>query len=954
MTRNLILRAFLICVASFTIIHGQDNKEISIDNEWKQKRENIFEFAEKPSVSTDGDQTIVSFETKSFCDVTIAIENHEKKIVRHLASGVLGQNAPRPFIKNSKKQQIIWDGKNDQGSYVDNKESCTVRISLGLKPQLERTLYWSPKRRAGNETCKGIAMHATPDGVYVYDGGQAIDHIRLFSHKGEYLRTVYPFPSQKIQNIKGLLTAPFPQDEKILPIKQNYLQSTFLRSGDNGLNLTFEKNRYIITNMDPAKKGQYGSATNDIAIHSNVIAFGANRLHRITTDGSETDLYFNGPWISQRNEQGFYKPNVSALAAKSGGYDKLTHLKPSRLSFSPNGETLYLTRYIENFSLDSSKYNYWQHGVYKMIFKEDKEPQLFLGKIESGKSNEHFNMPADVVCDSKGRVCIADMGNNRIQVFSSEGNYIKTISVEAPVQISFSPTDELYVFSWELLTDRNSSRIKISKPYVMRKFKSIDDPKLLASYNLPIAETRGKLGQIAEIDFWTETPTLWLHPGLKPTNAKDIDDSQSSGGISLFAIKANSLEFITSFEESASKTVLNTMAPENNRQRLYWDPKKELLFVGEGSFYFQETIAIQPENGHVKKVTLPFDAEDMCFDINGFAYLRTENILVRYETDTWKEIPFDYGIERNKVTYNPNSGRRSANVISGINLPVNVGWHQGGIHVAPNGNIVAGCLFDAKDKSTPVFSNKYTPLMYHGRVSGSSRGCEYIHVWDKFGKLVVDDSVKGLGHVNGVAIDNENNIYVLSTAPRANNNLRPFNYLAGTLMKFQLGSGKIISESTEVPLPLPKENAPQKHPDLLYEHNRTWVENADWFYGGVGWHSKNNGSGCGCFNTRFSLDYFGRSFAPENDRYSIAVIDTSGNLILRIGTYGNIDDGKPLISDGGPQNTKAIGGDEVAIMLGSYLAVQSDRRLFIADIGNYRIASVALNYYHSESISLSK
>jgi len=56
-----------------------------------------------------------------------------------------------------------------------------------------------------------------------------------------------------------------------------------------------------------------------------------------------------------------------------------------------------------------------------------------------------------------------------------------------------------------------------------------------------------------------------------------------------------------------------------------------------------------------------------------------------------------------------------------------------------------------------------------------------------------------------------------------------------------------------------------------------------------------HGGGCACWFSRFSLDLFARSIAPEPDQFRVAVVDSAGNLILRIGQYGNVDDGKPLI-----------------------------------------------------------
>ena len=102
-------------------------------DEYQIKRQEGFEFIEAPKITRSGDRIVIRFETKDYCDVTIAIENTRGKIVRHLASGVLGTNAPAPFQMDSKKQQILWDGKDDQDKYVDHKDSHTVRVSLGLK-----------------------------------------------------------------------------------------------------------------------------------------------------------------------------------------------------------------------------------------------------------------------------------------------------------------------------------------------------------------------------------------------------------------------------------------------------------------------------------------------------------------------------------------------------------------------------------------------------------------------------------------------------------------------------------------------------------------------------------------------------------------------------------------------------------------------------------------------------
>jgi hypothetical protein len=84
----------------------------------------------------------------------------------------------------------------------------------------------------------------------------------------------------------------------------------------------------------------------------------------------------------------------------------------------------------------------------------------------------------------------------------------------------------------------------------------------------------------------------------------------------------------------------------------------------------------------------------------------------------------------------------------------------------------------------------------------------------------------------------------------------------------------------------------------------------------------------------------------------VAVLDSKGNLILRIGRYGNVDDGVPLVKRGGPRAPRAVGGDEVALCHAAYVGVHTDRRLFIADAANGRILSVKLGYHAEGKVAL--
>lgn len=169
------------------------------------ERENIFEFTEKPQVRVVApDKYEITFSVKAYCDVTVAIVDPSKDItgwgrgfvVRHLGSGVLGPNAPAPFQKNSLKQTIYWNGKDDLDVYVKQPENLKVRVSLGLNPTFDKLLGpTSPKALPGYVL--GIAIDN--DGVYVFSRGYERGHVncRKFDHDARYLKTLWP-PSSEL------------------------------------------------------------------------------------------------------------------------------------------------------------------------------------------------------------------------------------------------------------------------------------------------------------------------------------------------------------------------------------------------------------------------------------------------------------------------------------------------------------------------------------------------------------------------------------------------------------------------------------------------------------------------------------------------------------------------------------------------------------------------------------
>jgi len=931
----LAMTALLVCAAT----GASDYDELRV------KREPVFEFAEKPTVTRRGDRVEVRFATKGHCDVTVAIEDETGRIVRHLASGVLGPNAPKPFRKNAKAQTIVWDGKDDAGTYIDDTDSLTIRVSLGLNPQFERTLYWSPYKRPGDP--KGLAKQpsllcAAPEGVYVYETGD-LDWLRLFDHDGNYVRTVYPFPAKAIERVSNLKWHTFPDGRRV-PLKWGLAQVTLLTCGS------------LSHGSGWPTGGGAGSAT-AMDMYAGELFLARARVNRIAVGDRPAHLASGPPTA------------LDFRARQPNGPEDMT-IPPQRAAVSANGKWLYLTGY----HYTSYHRGRLLHGVVRVALdKPDARPELFVGVLQparvrgaTGDDDAHFCVPADVASDAKDRLYVADWGNDRIQVFSSTRTVLKTIKVRRPARVRICPkTGDILVFSWAV--PNQAMPTKDNAVTIQPTFTHLgpfEDPTPRATFPVP-ANTRrfGSNTRLAEaaVDFWTDPPTIWLARN-KPVSYRGWPIEQM--GILLLQQEGRRLVVKRDFMNEAKRKVTRLRGPRHARQRLFVNPKTGRVYVGEHHDpavihvkSITELVSIDPDTGRVRLVSLPFDAEDLAFDVHGRAYLRTLDRIARYDLETGKEVPFDYGEERPRLGYHPlkTADVRSATGAVGFG---NSSSQMGGMCVSPKGRFAV--VFHNPSKPVPLKGRDtvgpanpaaHSPQMFPGRVRAAE-----IHVWDDRGRFLHKDAFPGIASCSGINMDEDDNLYVLSAAHRIYDGKPYFNDTTGTLIKVKPGQAKVLSGKS--PTPLPPSKRPQRPPDLEKgDLGRAWVVGAEWLYGGVGMDTKMLGSAsrnCHCIGTsRPALDYFARSFLPEIDRCSVVVVDKNGNTITRIGQYGNVQDGQPLIQAGGPRNTRSIGGDEVALFWPNHVATHTDRRLFVADVGNARIVSVRLDYHATERVRLS-
>jgi hypothetical protein len=148
-------------------------------------------FTRKPAATRDGNGLRITFAVARETDVEVAVLDGAGKVVRHLAAGVLGKNAPEPFKKDSLDQQVSWDGQDDAGKPAAGGP-FKVRVRLGVQPRLDRILGRNDNTLSG-AIC---ALAVNPKGeifILLSDPFRGRSEMRVLDREGKYLRTIMPY-----------------------------------------------------------------------------------------------------------------------------------------------------------------------------------------------------------------------------------------------------------------------------------------------------------------------------------------------------------------------------------------------------------------------------------------------------------------------------------------------------------------------------------------------------------------------------------------------------------------------------------------------------------------------------------------------------------------------------------------------------------------------------------------
>jgi hypothetical protein len=147
-------------------------------------------------------------------------------------------------------------------------------------------------------------------------------------------------------------------------------------------------------------------------------------------------------------------------------------------------------------------------------------------------------------------------------------------------------------------------------------------------------------------------------------------------------------------------------------------------------------------------------------------------------------------------------------------------------------------------------------------------------------------------------------------------------------------------------------------------HGSPTIEGVAWTFDGLV-PGQMSPFACGCGHTRFGLDGFDRAFVPSMHLASIMALDANGNVILRVGRYGNADSrGKdspvadpktgllrPRRADDAADLKSPLAEPDIGVNWVCAVAV-SDRALYFSDSANDRVVKAALSCAAEETVPL--
>jgi hypothetical protein len=482
-----------------------------------------------------------------------------------------------------------------------------------------------------------------------------------------------------------------------------------------------------------------------------------------------------------------------------------------------------------------------------------------------------LNLPRCVATGKDGTLYVADRGNNRIAAFHPDGKPAGEIAVERPERLEVHPATGAIY----VLGGANCN--------VIQKFDSLKAEKPAATITIPFFKHE-RFTAVLALDASAEPPVLWA-ASYQGSYAKyallRIEDRGT------FAAPVD-----VGKDAGPSVGAVTEISVDESRGRLFANGQVFDARTGE-----RIALELPKLGGSGPTNTLGRDG-------NYYAYHNYPNAMVsRYGPDL-KPLPFEKSPKLEELGSPRLRGR--------------------GVAADAAGNVFV--LWQKPDKE------QTNALALFGPDGGLKN------------KTLIDADIRSL---NSVRVDAAGNIYLAlglrpgkdrlppallgklpdgKTDPDAVRGVNFYPLLYGSIAKFGPDGGEIRPGAGGIPC------------------NYAWgteteVKGARWIVPGASnvpsWRTKGTPDICLCESSRFDVDGFGRSFFPDAGLFRMGILDTNGNSIGWVGTYGNPDSG----------------GADVPLWWPHAVTV-GDKAAFIADRLNRRVVRLELGYRAEGTVAI--
>jgi DNA-binding beta-propeller fold protein YncE len=856
-------------------------------------------FTAKPTAAKAGEKVKITFTASAAADVEVAVLDAEGKVVRHLAAGLLGKHAPSPLQTGALKQELIWDGKDDLGKPV---KGAKVRVRLGSHAKLEKHLGGG-----GNIPGPITSISVGADGeVYALARswvGQGRNEMMVFSRDGKYLRTIMPY-SAKTPAARTKSLGQLDYDGRKVPVvysgHAHALSPLTIRLPRQ--NMAWNSKGHLVLSSTLATAYEHGLPRHLLALHAQ--------------GGAPQGMKFVGPEI---------RPPTGISWGHGEGDDPCF----DHMACSPDGKYVYYT----HTTFQSL------HAVYRLHWGEEKGSGMeaaWLGQDNRpGVDEKHLNDPEGLAVDAQGNVYVCDRGNNRVVVASPDGKFLDSFAVQDPEQIAVNAkTGEIYVLCRQAPP---GTRPKDIGPMSMKEYRAWKARRAARAAKAP---PRRK-PKLVKLSAWKK--------GEKPEELVRLNEGFSlmalDGGATppkLWVVGRGGLRpLLDKGKEFQTGEAVGRSPGLYHPGRVVGDPaRKRVLFYTLSSNY--KIRSLDMETG--KRSTLLKGVSDFAIAPDGSIYGTgpyNSKKLLRFTADG-KPLNFP-GSDKSEV-------RTPHFWVGGVNLGAR------GMTISPQGDI------------------------YVIRAGGEKSVQARVDVFGPDGKLKKARLIDGMGIGDcGIGVDPTGNIYVgVNVKPKSallppefRAKVPPTNWLCwaqwtwhyrprpwyysmrneyifhlGAVMKFGPAGGAFYGRGSKTyrwekgASPVASvDRAPAGATEYMsgYLYHKVKAAGAKWRYPGMGivpaseryWGDP----ACVCMTSRLAVDGFGRVYVPNCFGFCVDVLDTDGNRIGRIGTYGNADD------------------KDLQFAWPAFVDAQGDQ-VFVADSVNRRVTLVKLEYAASEECPL--